>query len=211
MSLYVQYGCGLSAPSGWKNFDASPTLRLQKLPALGNIFQKKVAFPPNVLFGDILTGLPGIPLSACDGVYCSHVLEHLALTDLRTALANTYKILKPGGIFRCVVPDLQAAVKSYNRRKESGECDAAHKFLQETMLGITTRPKGIKQLLISFFGNSHHLWMWDSESLTKELEQVGFCKVRSCSFNDSEDAAFKEVEDIGRFHDAVALEAFKPE
>ena len=43
MSLNVQYGCGLSDPEGWKNFDSSPTLRLQKLPLIGR-FIKKVEF-----------------------------------------------------------------------------------------------------------------------------------------------------------------------
>src|SRR5262245_22988509 len=31
-ALYVQYGCGLSAPDDWLNFDASPTLWLQLIP-----------------------------------------------------------------------------------------------------------------------------------------------------------------------------------
>ncbi len=38
-TIYVQYGCGLSAPAGWNNYDASPTLRLQKLPVVGDIFK----------------------------------------------------------------------------------------------------------------------------------------------------------------------------
>ena len=67
MSLYVQYGCGLSAPVGWQNFDASPTLRLQKIPLIGKLV-RKVDFPSNVLYGDIVKGLPGIAPQSCDGV-----------------------------------------------------------------------------------------------------------------------------------------------
>ncbi|MCI5142460.1 MAG: methyltransferase type 11, partial [Candidatus Electrothrix sp. ATG1] len=29
---FIHYGCGLSAPESWLNFDASPTLRLQRIP-----------------------------------------------------------------------------------------------------------------------------------------------------------------------------------
>jgi hypothetical protein len=29
---YVQYGCGYSAPNSWVNFDASPTLRFERIP-----------------------------------------------------------------------------------------------------------------------------------------------------------------------------------
>ena len=33
--LYAQYGAGNEAIAGWLNFDASPRLRLQKLPIIG--------------------------------------------------------------------------------------------------------------------------------------------------------------------------------
>jgi hypothetical protein len=59
-TIYVQYGCGLSAPGGWLNFDNSPTLRLQRLPLLGEVFRQaiKPRFPDAVRVGDIVTGLP---------------------------------------------------------------------------------------------------------------------------------------------------------
>ncbi len=33
--LYVQHGCGLTSLKEWKIFDASPTLRLQRIPIMG--------------------------------------------------------------------------------------------------------------------------------------------------------------------------------
>ena len=83
--MYIQYGCGLSAPENWVNFDSSPTLRLQKIPLIGGIATRKVRFPDNIKYGDIVKGLPNIPYNSCDGVYCSHVLEHLSLEDMRIA------------------------------------------------------------------------------------------------------------------------------
>lgn len=38
---FIQYGCGLSAPNDWINFDASPTLRIQKFPILGRIVKSR--------------------------------------------------------------------------------------------------------------------------------------------------------------------------
>jgi hypothetical protein len=32
---YVQYGCGWSAPKEWVNYDASPTLKWERIPILG--------------------------------------------------------------------------------------------------------------------------------------------------------------------------------
>ena len=69
-------------------------------------------FPPNVKLGDIVRGLPVADRTA-SGVYCSHVLEHLARDDLPVALQNTYKILMPGASFRLVVPDLHWRVSQY--------------------------------------------------------------------------------------------------
>ena len=46
--LYVQYGCGLSAPAGWMNFDASPTLRFERSP-IGFLYTRnRERFPRNV-------------------------------------------------------------------------------------------------------------------------------------------------------------------
>ena len=105
--MYVQYGCGFSAPAEWVNFDASMTLRWERMPIAGRMFTKNSArFPSNVRCGDIVKGLP-ISDGSCRGVYASHVLEHLAQEDFHKALENTKRILTGGGLFRLVVPDLE--------------------------------------------------------------------------------------------------------
>src|SRR5688500_16626607 len=110
-NLYVQYGCGQHAPVSWLNYDVSPTLRLQKLPMVGQLmkFGGQALLSANVCYGDIRKLLP-LPAESCRAIYCSHVLEHLALDDLQLALVNTYWHLEPGGIFRFVMPDLKAQV-----------------------------------------------------------------------------------------------------
>ena len=210
-STHVQYGCGLSAPLEWTNFDASPTLRIQKLPVIGSLLKSKlnVAFPSNVLYGDIVAGLP-IAEDSCKGVYCSHVLEHLALDDFRMALKNTYKILQKGGIFRCVVPDLEKLAHEYIDALGKKDPNASIKFVgYNTILGTESRPKGFKGFIHSFLGNANHLWMWDHLSLSNELKLAGFINIRKCSYNDSADPMFKLVEDPTRFEGAVAIECSK--
>ncbi|MFN8207197.1 MAG: methyltransferase domain-containing protein [Bacteroidales bacterium] len=209
-NLYVHYGCGLSAPDKWLNFDASPSLRIQKLPLIGKVAKRKmkVIFPENVLYGDIVKGLP-VEDNSCIGIYCSHILEHLSLEDFRIALKNTYRILKPDGIFRCLVPDLEVYARKYIQNTAQGNKLASIDFIQETLLGLERRPRGIKNFFISFFGNAHHLWMWDSNSLTEELKSAGFKNIRLCQFNDCSDSMFREVEDPGRFIHSVAVECTK--
>ena len=61
--ICVQYGCGFSAPENWINYDSSPTLRFEKMPLIGTLYtrrskDKQNRFPKNVLYGDIIKGLP---------------------------------------------------------------------------------------------------------------------------------------------------------
>lgn len=209
--LYVQYGCGLSAPEKWKNFDTSPTLRIQKTPVIGSLIKGRLnaVFPNNVLYGDIVKGLP-LKDNSCDAVYCSHVLEHLALNDFRMALSNTYKILKPGGTFRLVLPDLEIIAKSYLESLKTKPETASIDFCGNgSLMGVSDRSKGLKGLLTSHFGNAHHLWMWDNYSMTAELKKAGFKDIHKVVFNDNPDEMFKLVEDKDRFENAVALECYK--
>lgn len=207
---YVQYGCGLSAPKEWINFDVSPTLRIQNTPIIGTILKSSLSanFPKNIRYGDIIKGLP-IKENSCDGLYCSHTLEHLSLNDFRLALKNSFKILKKDGIFRCIVPDIEHLARTYISQLESGNSSASTSFINDTLMGIKERPRGFKSFIKSFYGNSHHLWMWDHKSLAEELKNAGFTQIRECKFNDSEDQMFKFVEDESRFKNAVAIECRK--
>lgn len=210
MSLYVQYGCGLSAPEAWTNFDVSPTLRIQKIPVIGSLLKSQLntAFPTNVKYGDIIKGLP-VQVNSCDGLYCSHTLEHLSLNDFRIALQNSYKILKPGGLFRLVLPDLEQMARGYLQSLDQGDATASIRFIKNMIFGLEDRPKGIKGFVSSYWGNANHLWLWDHVSMEEALKQAGFISVRRCSFNDSADPMFKLVEDESRFMGALAMECSK--
>jgi len=206
--VHVQFGCGLSAPAGWRNFDASPTLRLQRLSGVGKLFRRHPypPFPRGVEYGDVVRGLP-LNAGSVNGMYCSHVLEHLALEDLRVALRNTYNYIESGGIFRLVVPDLERIIHDY---MESDDERAAESFMQSTMLGRTRRERGIQAALRTWLGNSEHLWMWDFKALSCELAEAGFKRIRRASFGDCGDPQFRLVEDPERWDGALGIECAKP-
>jgi len=213
--LYVQYGCGICAPPGWLNFDASPRLRLERIPGLRETLRSTMGllFPANVCFGDIVRGLPVRKKSAC-GVYCSHVLEHLARDDLAPALRNTIQILRPGGIFRLVVPDLYWRALQYVAAVESGQSLAADEFMIAANLGRCAQPKNIVSLARVCLGHSAHLWMYDFAGLKLRLEEAGFVAIRRCDLGDARDRMFDLVEESGRFFDRgereLAIEAAAP-
>src|SRR5258708_3432389 len=105
---YEQFGCGMCAPETWQNFDAGPAFWLQsRLPFLTPLLVKK-GFPPypkNIEYGDVIKGLP-VPTRSAEAVYCSHVLEHIALDEFRLAIRNVFSYLRPGGTFRLLLPDV---------------------------------------------------------------------------------------------------------
>ena len=55
-ACFTQFGCGLCAPPRWLNFDASPAIRLQRLPIIGNLVPSGQfgRFPENVKYGSIV-------------------------------------------------------------------------------------------------------------------------------------------------------------
>jgi SAM-dependent methyltransferase len=208
--LYVQFGCGLCAPTSWRNFDASPTLRWEKVPLVGKLsLRNKNRFPENVAYGDIVNGLPLLPCS-CAGIYASHVLEHLSLEDSRRALANTLSYLIPGGVFRLVVPDMERLCRDYLAALEAGNRDAVMRLMENSGLGQKERPKKVMGKVVHVFGNSAHRWMWDYAALSLELEKTGFVDLRRCQCADCADPAFSEVEDPARFDASLAIECRKP-
>jgi predicted SAM-dependent methyltransferase len=177
------------------------------LPLIGHLHTRNQSrFPDNVEYGDIVRGLP-VPAASCKGVYCSHVLEHLSLADLRIALRKTREILRPKGVFRLVLPDLEHSVRQYI---DNPSGDAAIEFMRETFLGHESRTRGFRGLLASWLGNSRHLWMWDYKSMQRELESAGFGDVRRASFGDSFDPVFMTVEDQGRWENCLGVECRNP-
>lgn len=203
---FIHYGCGMSTADSWRNFDASLTLRLERIPFLGSLYTKNERrFPANAEYGDIVRGLP-VPDESSRAVYCSHVLEHLPLADFRAALRNTYRMLRHGGVFRLVMPDLEFYVREYLRSSSS---DAAIRFVRATHLGLESSPNTIMQRLIAVWGRSRHQWLWDFKSTEHELYAAGFVRIRRAEFGDATETRFRDVEDRGMWANCLGVECFK--
>lgn len=206
--LKLQIGAGLDGPADWLNVDASPTLRLQRLPLAGRWLRKvtKPRFSSTVAYGDVVRGVP-LSSESVGIVYSSHVLEHLALDDFCTALVEIHRVLCPGGVFRSVLPDLDHEVQRYVRSEEP---DRASAFMRSTLLGLERRERGVMGALRSWLGNSQHLWMWDYRSMQHRLAQAGFVDIRPARFGDSSEPVFRDVESPDRWQDSLGFECRKP-
>src|SRR5690606_34430458 len=54
-----------------------------------------------------------------DGIYCSHLIEHLDRDHARRFVADCLRVLRPGGVVRFVVPDLECIAREYLRLVEA--------------------------------------------------------------------------------------------
>ncbi len=206
---YVQFGCGMCAPNNWLNFDAGPAFWLQsRLPFLSPMLVKKgfPKYPKNIHYGDVIKGLPVQPQSA-QGVYCSHVLEHMSLEEFRIALRNVFSYLRPGGVFRLVLPDIEQLTNAYLNDPDP---EAAHRFMRDSFLGEESITRGVGSLPSALFGRARHYWMWDYKAMAKELADAGFVNIRRAQFGDSSHTRFNEVEDITRWENCLGVECSRP-
>ena len=192
--MNIHIGCAYTVGKSWKNYDCTPTSRIEKIPIIGkfiNINEKR--FPKEVMYGDIVKGPLTDPEQA-ENIYCSHAFEHLPLESMRKALLNIYLMLKKNGTFRLIVPSLESRVKKYQNDHD------AHKFIESIGMGKENKDRTIIGKLKNIFGNTSHLWMYDNKSMLMELKKANFINIRKCQFGDSNIPVFSEVEEESRFY-----------
>jgi predicted SAM-dependent methyltransferase len=98
-----------------------------------------------VLAADLLHGI-GFPDSSFDLVYHSHVLEHFPRDHGQVFLGECFRVLKPGGVLRVVVPDLECLARDYLEaldRAAAGEpnWDLNHEWMVVEMYDQTVRDR----------------------------------------------------------------------
>ena len=209
--ICLNVGCGLSCGKSWKNIDSSPSLRISKIPVLGKVVSKFCnipTWPQEVIYGDVISG-DMAPENSCELIFASHVLEHLSFYDARHVLRNFFRILKPGGTLRIIVPDLEVCVNNYIRRKANHECNAGNSLIEELGMGLNVSRESFLSRLKSAFANSRHQWMYDRSSLILLMEEAGFKEVHLSEYGQWSDSRFAELEEKNRFHNAICFEANK--
>jgi SAM-dependent methyltransferase len=210
---YLNIGCGDVSPAEWENIDASLSLRISKIPLIGHITSsliKNHRWSNLVQYGDLVKGLPQ-KKGKCKLIFACHMLEHLSIEDFNHAMQNAYTCLKPGGVFRVIVPDLEQYINAYKiyRADETLSDKAAHEFMIKSWLGHRGRRNRFSLRLTEGFSNSRHQWMWDEPSLKAAFIQHGFQNVRRCYYGDWPDAHFALVEKEGNYVNAVGIEGIK--
>ncbi len=176
--LKLNLGCGRTILSGWVNIDNSPSVVLNKFPFANDILfrlrvlsreQVENRWPKNIIWRDVSRKVP-YPDGVVDKVYSSHFLEHIERERGENVLRETFRVLKQGGIFRLVVPDLVFHVQRYIKKiSESGFAGREpHDVFLFNVYGAYLESKR--------FG-AWHRYMYDWPTLQVLLNEIGFSRV----------------------------------
>jgi hypothetical protein len=112
-------------------------------------------------------------------------------------IGEAFRVLKPGGLVRLVVPDLAIGARNYVATMQSGPGDA------------TAAPEFLNWLQLSRPGaRDPHLWMYDAPSLTAVLSECGFIKAVACEYQKGRVPDCDILD--SRPEDSLHLEAEKP-
>lgn len=129
---YLNLGCGSRYHPEWVNVDIAP-------------------HSPQVMQHDLSRRLPFSDASF-DVVYHSAVLEHMRRADAPRFLMECYRVLKPGGILRVGVPDLEQICQLYLSKlhaASTGDEKAGHDYewMLLELLDQAVRERGGGQML----------------------------------------------------------------
>ena len=128
MPVLINLACGQTFDRRWTNLDhceSDEEIRSHDL-------RKPLPFPDN----------------HADAIYCSHFLEHLKPKASRFFLEECHRCIKPGGILRIVVPDLERLTRDYlaivDELDKGNDRKVEHNWIQLELFDQFTRnrPEG---------------------------------------------------------------------
>ena len=142
-----------------------------------------LAWPESTRVHDLTKGIPH-PNDSVDVVYSSHMLEHLPPQQADSLLSEVYRVLKPGGTLRLVVPDLASAVRAYLDGDHAffhvGDIPIGDAFMTTFYEPHAVRRRRLERLTrrVLRTEDGGHKWMYDAESLRHRLTSAGFIEIK---------------------------------
>ena len=176
------------AVDGWLNTDVTPHMlvaRLGPLPSvlhgLGVIGDQRYAAYRSGAFRSLryldVSRRFRFDAETFDCVYASHLLEHLHPDVAEHCLREAHRVLRPGGVLRLAVPDLDQMVADYD------PADPDH-FLWGIYQGRGRRAKR----------TARHWWHYNGTSLSRLLDEYGFRDVTRCAFREGRCPDLEQIE-----------------
>ncbi len=216
--IILNLGCGTKTSNveGVINIDWSPILRIKKSKILrslsgvllsGERKDKFAAIPENIFVTDISKGIP-YHSESVDAVYSSHLLEHLDRHVSRVFVKEVYRVLKPNGIARTVVPDFEFLCENYLRSiKKNHDAPDKHEYYISEIIEQCVRKESygtgkqnyvrrkIENILLGDArkrGETHQ-WMYDRITLSELMLSSGFRSTKQCTYKESKIPRWSDI------------------
>lgn len=194
----LHLGCFDQPLHGWINTDITPHIWVSRIPlaakvlySVGKMSSTRLAQHQAGVFQKIkylnLSQKFAYPSDFFAAIFTSHVLEHLYPHIALQCLGECLRVLRPNGVLRIAVPDLDRMVQEY----DAGDPES---FLQD-----------IFQYGVGADKNSHR-WHYNFTNLRSHLLKIGFSNVTRCDFRIG---SCPEVEKIDNRPKSLFVEAFK--
>lgn len=167
----LQIGCGPFPLEGWFNTDLLTNLH-----------------KGSPMYMDAGRPFP-MPDASFDYVYSEHLFEHLSYPQAMNMLKECYRILKPGGVIRIATPNLKFLVDLYIHPE---------KEINKAYIKYNAERSGLPASSVFTVNYFHTAWghqiIYDQETLSGLLEEVGFKEVCPCEVGQSSHAPLCNVE-----------------
>lgn len=160
-----------------------------------------------------------------DCIYGSHVFEHINIFNAPKVFKECYRILKKGGYFRLVLPDVKKSIEEYikgnfNFSLFQRRAESLKKLLGVENVSIFECLKGdfiSPSSQFDIFGKESlaHQNAWDFEAIVFDLNRAGFevDKIKKMKFQDSncEDFSFEGTypSEANEYDRSIYVEVYK--
>lgn len=169
--LKLHLGCGCNYIDGWVNIDNNSDGNIEKMDFHWDL-RKPLPFADDSI----------------DFIFNEHFLEHLTVEEGQKSLKDFLRVLKPNGVMRIAMPDLDYVISYYNNPKWKEE---NKEFL--TKFGLDFIKTKAEFVNINFYMWGHR-WLYDWEELERRLIEAGFSQIQKCEIFKSKYAELNNLE-----------------
>lgn len=167
--VMLNIGCGTDYKDGWINIDNNSDDNIEKVD----------------LNWDLRNPLP-FNDGSIDFIFNEHFIEHLTVEEAQKSIKDFMRVLKPGGVMRIAMPDLEDVIELYNDKNWRKR----PVIKNHNMEFVRTRAE-LVNMSFSWWG---HKWLYDWEELVRRLKDAGCTKMTRCTFGKSKYKELKGLE-----------------